>query len=188
MPEKEPVSIAPAEGKLGVLIPGMGAVTTTFIAGVEAIKRKLETETRAEAAIPAFYSGARHAVGTHLHGLAGREIEGRHAVRGSVAGASYSQRSPRFRVRLRVTFQSSCTYALSDLLRSVCGPVYCDLNLERGQPEQQVADARPVKAPVKSIWPRRRFRYSRSSCRRADPPPRLMLCAPRIKVRLSAHC
>src|ERR1700689_5470245 len=33
------VQIAPAEGKLGVLIPGMGAVTTTFIAGLEAIKR-----------------------------------------------------------------------------------------------------------------------------------------------------
>ncbi|MGO9228187.1 MAG: inositol-3-phosphate synthase [Bryobacteraceae bacterium] len=32
-------AIAPAEGKLGVLIPGMGAVTTTFIAGLEAIKR-----------------------------------------------------------------------------------------------------------------------------------------------------
>ena len=41
MPDKEHVSIAPAEGKLGVLIPGMGAVTTTFIAGVEAIKRNL---------------------------------------------------------------------------------------------------------------------------------------------------
>jgi len=35
------VQIAPAEGKLGVLIPGMGAVTTTFIAGLEAIKRGL---------------------------------------------------------------------------------------------------------------------------------------------------
>src|SRR5438128_1567716 len=35
------VKIAPAEGKLGVLIPGMGAVTTTFIAGVEAVKRGL---------------------------------------------------------------------------------------------------------------------------------------------------
>ena len=33
--------VAPAEGKLGVLIPGMGAVTTTMIAGVEAIKRGL---------------------------------------------------------------------------------------------------------------------------------------------------
>jgi len=32
------VKIAPAEGKLGVLIPGMGAVTTTFIAGLEAMK------------------------------------------------------------------------------------------------------------------------------------------------------
>ncbi len=33
--------IKPAEGKLGILIPGMGAVTTTFIAGVEAIKQGL---------------------------------------------------------------------------------------------------------------------------------------------------
>jgi len=39
LPSKDNVQIAPAEGKLGVLIPGMGAVTTTFIAGVEAIKR-----------------------------------------------------------------------------------------------------------------------------------------------------
>ncbi len=31
--------IKPADGKLGILIPGMGAVTTTFIAGVEAIKQ-----------------------------------------------------------------------------------------------------------------------------------------------------
>src|SRR5205085_10021916 len=35
------VRIAPADGKLGVLIPGMGAVTTTFIAGVEAVKKQL---------------------------------------------------------------------------------------------------------------------------------------------------
>ena len=33
--------IAPAEGKLGVLLPGMGAVATTFIAGVEAIRKGL---------------------------------------------------------------------------------------------------------------------------------------------------
>ncbi len=33
--------IAPAKGKLGVLIPGMGAVATTFIAGVEAVKKGL---------------------------------------------------------------------------------------------------------------------------------------------------
>ena len=38
MPNKDNVQIAPAEGKLGVLIPGMGAVTTTFIAGLEAFK------------------------------------------------------------------------------------------------------------------------------------------------------
>lgn len=34
-------NIAPAKGKLGVLCVGMGAVTTTFIAGVEAIKKGL---------------------------------------------------------------------------------------------------------------------------------------------------
>jgi myo-inositol-1-phosphate synthase len=32
-------SIAPAEGKLGVLLPGMGAVATTFMAGVEAVRK-----------------------------------------------------------------------------------------------------------------------------------------------------
>ena len=41
MPAKENVQIAPAQGKLGILIPGIGAVSTTFIAGVEAIKRGL---------------------------------------------------------------------------------------------------------------------------------------------------
>ena len=35
------VEIAPAEGKLGVLLPGMGAVGTTVIAGVLAIRRGL---------------------------------------------------------------------------------------------------------------------------------------------------
>ncbi len=31
--------IAPADGKLGILIPGIGAVATTFIAGVELVRR-----------------------------------------------------------------------------------------------------------------------------------------------------
>jgi myo-inositol-1-phosphate synthase len=35
------VKIAPAEGRLGVLLVGLGAVSTTFVAGVEAIKRGL---------------------------------------------------------------------------------------------------------------------------------------------------
>ena len=35
------VNIAPSEGKLGVLLVGLGAVSTTFVAGVEAIKRGL---------------------------------------------------------------------------------------------------------------------------------------------------
>jgi myo-inositol-1-phosphate synthase len=33
--------IVPAEGKLGILMPGLGAVATTFIAGVEAVKKDL---------------------------------------------------------------------------------------------------------------------------------------------------
>ncbi len=38
---KENVKIAPADGKLGILIPGLGAVATTTIAGVEAVRRGL---------------------------------------------------------------------------------------------------------------------------------------------------
>src|ERR1044071_3726563 len=33
--------IQPAKGKLGIMIPGMGAVATTFVAGVEAIRKGL---------------------------------------------------------------------------------------------------------------------------------------------------
>jgi myo-inositol-1-phosphate synthase len=36
---RRPGSIAPAKGKLGVLMPGMGAVSTTFMAGVELVRR-----------------------------------------------------------------------------------------------------------------------------------------------------
>jgi myo-inositol-1-phosphate synthase len=32
-------TIAPAKGKLGIMMPGMGAVATTFVAGVEAIRK-----------------------------------------------------------------------------------------------------------------------------------------------------
>ena len=38
---QSPADIKPAEGKLGVLLPGLGAVSTTFIAGVAAIRRGL---------------------------------------------------------------------------------------------------------------------------------------------------
>ncbi len=41
MPTQGNATIAPAQGKLGVLIPGIGAVSTTFMAGVEAVKRGL---------------------------------------------------------------------------------------------------------------------------------------------------
>ena len=41
MPTNDNVRIAPADGKLGILIPGIGAVSTTFMAGVEAVKRGL---------------------------------------------------------------------------------------------------------------------------------------------------
>jgi myo-inositol-1-phosphate synthase len=38
---KTPIEIKPAEGKLGVLMPGMGAVATTFLAGVFTVRRGL---------------------------------------------------------------------------------------------------------------------------------------------------
>src|ERR1700756_1700084 len=38
-PKTETGTIEPAKGKLGVMIPGMGAVATTFVAGVEAIRK-----------------------------------------------------------------------------------------------------------------------------------------------------
>src|ERR671929_2283425 len=41
MPVTKGAEIAPAKGKLGVLLVGLGAVSTTFIAGVEAIKQGL---------------------------------------------------------------------------------------------------------------------------------------------------
>ncbi len=39
MSKNENARITPADGKLGILIPGIGAVSTTFVAGVEAVKR-----------------------------------------------------------------------------------------------------------------------------------------------------
>lgn len=39
--EQAKATIAPARGKLGVLLPGMGAVSTTLIAGIELIKKGL---------------------------------------------------------------------------------------------------------------------------------------------------
>ena len=38
---KTPIEIAPAAGKLGILLVGLGAVSTTVIAGVHAIRKKL---------------------------------------------------------------------------------------------------------------------------------------------------
>src|SRR5271163_3483791 len=39
--QKTAAKIAPATGKLGVMVVGLGAVATTFIAGVEAVRRGL---------------------------------------------------------------------------------------------------------------------------------------------------
>jgi len=36
---RRPVSVAPPKGKLGILTPGMGAVSTTFMAGVDLVRR-----------------------------------------------------------------------------------------------------------------------------------------------------
>jgi len=42
-PNKEAAAatIQPAKGKLGIMVPGMGAVATTFIAGVEAVRKNV---------------------------------------------------------------------------------------------------------------------------------------------------
>jgi myo-inositol-1-phosphate synthase len=41
--KSEKSNIQPAKGKLGVMIPGMGAVATTFVAGVEAVRKGLSS-------------------------------------------------------------------------------------------------------------------------------------------------
>ena len=41
MAKETPFDIAPPDGKLAVLLPGLGAVSTTFIAGVQAIRKGL---------------------------------------------------------------------------------------------------------------------------------------------------
>src|SRR5205809_7984042 len=38
-PDKKGAAAPDAKGKLGIMIPGMGAVATTFVAGVEAIRK-----------------------------------------------------------------------------------------------------------------------------------------------------
>src|SRR6201998_4918303 len=38
---EKPAKIAPPKGKLGILLPGMGAVSTTVMAGVELVRRGL---------------------------------------------------------------------------------------------------------------------------------------------------
>ena len=38
---EENITIDKPEGKLGILMPGLGAVATTFIAGVMAIKKEI---------------------------------------------------------------------------------------------------------------------------------------------------
>src|SRR5712671_6639515 len=41
LPDNRNSPVAPATGKLGILTPGLGAVATTFIAGVESVRRGL---------------------------------------------------------------------------------------------------------------------------------------------------
>ncbi len=43
---RRPVSVAPPKGKLGVLTPGMGAVSTTFMAGVELVRPSVRLPSR----------------------------------------------------------------------------------------------------------------------------------------------
>jgi len=52
--------IRPAKGKLGVLLPGMGAVTSTFIAGVELVKKGLGTPVGSVTQMQAIRLGKRY--------------------------------------------------------------------------------------------------------------------------------
>ena len=56
-------TIAPAKGKLGVLLPGMGAVATTFIAGVESLGFPLPGLFAWAAALAEFLGGLCVALG-----------------------------------------------------------------------------------------------------------------------------
>ena len=60
---RRPVSIAPPKGKLGVLTPGMGAVSTTLMAGVELVRQGHVAA-----------GGIAHADGHHPPGAAHRRI------------------------------------------------------------------------------------------------------------------
>lgn len=53
-------TIEPARGKLGVLIPGMGAVTSTFIAGVELLKKGLGSPIGSVTQLQAIRLGKRY--------------------------------------------------------------------------------------------------------------------------------
>ena len=46
MENNDRVEVAPAKGKLGIMIPGMGAVATTFVAGVEAVRKGISKPYR----------------------------------------------------------------------------------------------------------------------------------------------
>ncbi|MBI4061437.1 MAG: inositol-3-phosphate synthase [Elusimicrobia bacterium] len=52
--------IPPAKGKLGVLLPGMGAVTSTFIAGVELVKKGLGSPVGSVTQMQAIRLGKRY--------------------------------------------------------------------------------------------------------------------------------
>ena len=57
---KHPVEIAPAQGKLGVLLVGLGAVSTTFIAGTLLIRKGLAPPTGSLAAMGTVRLGKRN--------------------------------------------------------------------------------------------------------------------------------
>ncbi len=59
MSETERRNIEPAEGKLGVLLVGLGAVATTYIAGVENVRRGLGTPVRSLAELSTIRLGKR---------------------------------------------------------------------------------------------------------------------------------
>ena len=100
--EKAPkVTVAPHQGRLGILTPGMGAVSTTLMAGVLAVRKGL---AKPIAELPGYRgAGDMHGIATDLDSLDSLQSEPRPSQEGRsfrsrggiMCGAPQNERSRR---------------------------------------------------------------------------------------------
>ena len=124
----KPIDIRPATGKLGILMPGMGAVATTFIAGVEAIRRGLVEAHRLA-----------HADGDHPPRQAHRRPHRR--------SSRSSSRSPSSTTSCSAAGTSSPTTPTRRRARPACSKEHLDR--AQGRPVDDQADDGGVRAGVR---------------------------------------